>query len=78
MTMLRLSLILLVTASSLHSPTAWADVPPQDTSSEAGDGGSDTGEEDKDSGCAAASAAGSIGGLGLGIALVFGLRRRDD
>jgi hypothetical protein len=78
MTLLRLAMIMLITASSLHSTAAWADVPPQDTSADGSDGGNDTGEDDEDGGCATVAAAGSIGGLGLGMALIFGLRRRED
>ena len=43
----------------------------------AGDGGSDTAEDD-DGGCSTVAAASSLGALGLGTAMLFGVRRRED
>ena len=77
MTLLRLGTILLFIGASLQSTPAWADVPPQDTSNES-DGGSDTGDDEKDGRCASVGTMGSLGGLGLGMAMIFGLRRRED
>ncbi len=77
MTLLRLSTVLLTMGLGFHSSETRADVPPADTSSDGSDGGSDTGDSDDDGGCATAAAAGSVGGLGLGVALLFGLRRED-
>jgi hypothetical protein len=72
----------------LQSTPVWADVPPQDTDEQGSeddggdessddDGGSDTAEDD-DGGCSTAAAASSLGALGLGTAMLFGIRRREE
>jgi hypothetical protein len=76
MTLLRLGTILLFIGASLAATPAWADVPPSDTSDES-DGGSDTADDEKDGRCASVGTMGSLGGLGLGMAIIFGLRRKD-
>ena len=77
MTLLRICLLLL-TVSSLSATPAWADLAPEDTSAEAEEGGSDTADDGDDGGCATVHAAGALGAMGLGLALVIGLRRRED
>jgi len=80
MILLRLGTILLFIGASLHTSAAWADVMPEDTADESdggSDGGSDTGGDEKDGRCASVGTMGSLGGLGLGMAMIFGLRRRD-
>ena len=75
MRLLRLGLVLFFAGVSAAPTPAWADVAQGDTSN---NGGTDTGEDDKDSGCTVVAATTSVGALGLGLALVFGVRRRED
>ena len=76
MAILRLAPLALLLGLSTQSVPAQADVAYPEENEDSG--GSDTGQDDEDGGCATATAAaGSIGALGLGLGLVIGLRRRS-
>ena len=81
MKLLTLAPVAIFAFVGLYTPAAWADILPPDTgdtaSEEEEEGGSDTGE-DKDGGCSTAAATSSVAAMGLGIAMIFGLRRKDD